>query len=193
MEQIDQWTIDLRSSITQGETLARDFGADAAEINAICRTYPMRITRYYYSLIRRKGDPIWKQCVPSVNELQDLDSPEDPLHEEEDSPVPRLTHRYPDRVLLLITDRCPMYCRFCTRKRMVGRTSTINEKTIAMGIDYIRSHPEIRDVLVGDPLMVSDRKLSALFRAYAIHVEIIRIGTVSVRMPSRITDSCATC
>jgi lysine 2,3-aminomutase len=194
MERMEQWTIDLRNSVTQGEKLAEDFGADASEINATCKEYPMRIPRYYYNLIQGKGDPIWMQSVPSINELQDKSSPEDPLHEEEDSPVPRLTHRYPDRVLLLITDRCPMYCRFCTRKRMVGRTSTITEKTIAMGIDYIRSHPEIRDILLsgGDPLMVSDRKLERIIASLRAipHVQIIRIGTrFPCVLPSRITDS----
>jgi lysine 2,3-aminomutase len=194
MEQMEQWTIDLRNSITKGEMIAEDYEADAEEINAVCRTYPMRIPRYYYNLIRAKGDPIWRQSVPSVSELMDESSPEDPLNEEEDSPVPRLTHRYPDRVLLLITDRCPMYCRFCTRKRMVGRTSTITEKTIAMGIDYIRSHTEIRDVLLsgGDPLMVSDRKLERIISSLRAirHVEIIRIGTrFPCVLPSRISDS----
>jgi lysine 2,3-aminomutase len=193
MEHMEQWTIDLRNSITNGEMIARDFDADAEIINAVCKNYPMRIPRYYYNLIREAGDPIWKQSVPSMSELMDEDSPEDPLHEEEDSPVPRLTHRYPDRVLLLVTDRCPMYCRFCTRKRMVGRTSVISEKTIAMGIDYIRSHTEIRDVLLsgGDPLMVSNRKLELIIsRIRAIpHVEIIRIGTrFPCVLPSRITD-----
>ena len=148
MERMEQWTIDLRNSVTQGAKLADDFGGNAEEIDAVCKAYPMRIPRYYYNLIQEKGDPIWMQSVASVNELMDESSPEDPLHEEEDSPVPRLTHRYPDRVLLLITDRCPMYCRFCTRKRMVGQTSAISEKTIAMGIDYIRGHKEIRDVLL---------------------------------------------
>jgi lysine 2,3-aminomutase len=194
MERMEQWTIDLRNSVTKGEILADDFGADAEEINGVCRSYPMRIPRYYYSLIREKGDPIWKQSVPSACELMDENSPEDPLHEEEDSPVPRLTHRYPDRVLLLITDRCPMYCRFCTRKRMVGRTSSITEKTIAMGIDYIRSHREIRDVLLsgGDPLMVSDRKLERIISSLRAipHVEIIRIGSrFPCVLPSRISDS----
>ncbi len=194
MERMEQWTIDLRNSVTGGGTLARDFGADAEEIDAVCRDYPMRIPRYYYNLIGEKGDPIWTQSVPSVRELMDPCAPEDPLHEEEDSPVPRLTHRYPDRVLLLITDRCPMYCRFCTRKRMVGRTSTITEKTIAMGIDYIRSHREIRDILLsgGDPLMVNDRRLEQIIsRLRAIpHVEIIRIGTrFPCVLPSRITDA----
>ncbi|MDR0842313.1 MAG: hypothetical protein LBP68_02715, partial [Acidobacteriota bacterium] len=106
---MEQWTIDLRNSITSGERIAADFGGDAsmaASIDEVCRNYPMRIPRYYYNLIRAVGDPIWRQAVPSAEELMDECAPEDPLHEEEDSPVPRLTHRYPDRVLLLITDRC---------------------------------------------------------------------------------------
>ncbi|MDR1726365.1 MAG: KamA family radical SAM protein [Acidobacteriota bacterium] len=194
---MEQWTIDLRNSVTSGEKLAADFGGDAgmAEvIDEVCRNYPMRIPRYYYNLIREVGDPIWRQSVPSVEELMDECAPEDPLREEADSPVPRLTHRYPDRVLLLVTDRCPMYCRYCTRKRLVGRTSTITEKTVTMGIGYIRSHPEIRDVLIsgGDPLMVSDRKLEGIIaRLREIpHVEVIRIGTrFPCVLPSRITDS----
>jgi lysine 2,3-aminomutase len=190
---MEQWKLDLRNSVTKGETLREEYDADMDEINEVRDVYPMRIPRYYYNLIREKGDPIWLQSVPTIQELQDTDAPEDPLHEDEDSPVPRLTHRYPDRVLLLITDRCPMYCRFCTRKRMVGRTSDITERTIAAGIEYIRAHTEIRDVLLsgGDPLMVNDAKLEGIIsRLRAIpHVEIIRIGTrFPCVLPSRITD-----
>lgn len=190
---MEQWMLDLRNSVTKGETIREDFDADVSEINDARNVYPMRIPRYYYNLIQEKGDPIWMQSVPSIQELEDRDSPEDPLHEDDDSPVTRLTHRYPDRVLLLITDRCPMYCRFCTRKRMVGRTSDITERTIAIGIEYIRAHTEIRDVLLsgGDPLMVNDEKLESIIsRLRAIpHVEIIRIGTrFPCVLPSRITD-----
>jgi lysine 2,3-aminomutase len=190
---MEQWMLDLRNSVTKGETIREDFDADVSEINDARDVYPMRIPRYYYNLIQEKGDPIWMQSVPSMQELEDRDSPEDPLHEDDNSPVTRLTHRYPDRVLLLITDRCPMYCRFCTRKRMVGRTSDITERTIAIGIEYIRAHTEIRDVLLsgGDPLMVNDEKLESIIsRVRAIpHVEIIRIGTrFPCVLPSRITD-----
>ena len=190
---MEQWMLDLRNSVTKGETISEDFDADVDGINEARAVYPMRIPRYYYNLIREKGDPIWMQSIASIQELQDVDAPEDPLHEDDDSPVTRLTHRYPDRVLLLITDRCPMYCRFCTRKRMVGRTSDITERTIAIGIEYIRAHPEIRDVLLsgGDPLMVNDEKLESIIsRLRAIpHVEIIRIGTrFPCVLPSRITD-----
>jgi lysine 2,3-aminomutase len=191
---MEQWMLDLRNSVTKGETLGADFDADVDVIDEVRDVYPMRIPRYYYNLIREKSDPIWMQSVPSIQELEDLDAPEDPLHEDEDSPVTRLTHRYPDRVLLLITDRCPMYCRFCTRKRLVGRTSDITERTIATGIEYIRAHSEIRDVLLsgGDPLMVNDEKLESIIsRLRAIpHIEIIRIGTrFPCVLPSRITDS----
>jgi lysine 2,3-aminomutase len=194
MEHIEQWMLDLRNSVTKGETIAEDHDVNVADVNEARKVYPMRIPRYYYNLIREAGDPIWNQSVPSIRELQDEDAPEDPLHEDENSPVPRLTHRYPDRVLLLITDRCPMYCRFCTRKRMVGRTSDITEKTIAMGIDYIRSHSEIRDVLLsgGDPLMVSDKKLEHIISSLRAipHIQVVRIGTkFPCVLPSRITDN----
>jgi len=190
---MEEWKQDLRNSVTNGDTIKDKFGADAEEIDEVRAVYPMRIPRYYYNLIREKGDPIWMQSVPTAQELHDEDAPEDPLNEDEDSPVPRLTHRYPDRVLLLITDRCPMYCRFCTRKRMVGRASDITEKTIAAGIQYIRKHTEIRDVLLsgGDPLMVSDQKLEFIISSLRAipHVEIIRIGTkFPCVLPSRITD-----
>ena len=191
---MEQWKADLRNSVTRGESITEDFAGDLDEIEEVRAVYPMRIPRYYYNLIREKGDPIWMQSVPSLAELQDTESPEDPLHEDEDSPVTRLTHRYPDRVLLLITDRCPMYCRFCTRKRMVGRTSDITERTVTAGIEYIRAHTEIRDVLLsgGDPLMVSDEKLESIIsRLRAIpHVEIVRIGTrFPCVLPSRITEN----
>lgn len=191
---MEQWMLDLRNSVNKGETIGAEYDAEVADIDEVRKVYPMRIPRYYYNLIEKEGDPIWLQSVPSIQELQDQDSPEDPLNEDEDSPVPRLTHRYPDRVLFLITDRCPMYCRFCTRKRMVGRASDITEKTIAMGIEYIRSHPEIRDVLLsgGDPLMVSDHKLELIISSLRAipHLQIIRIGTkFPCVLPTRITEN----
>ncbi len=191
---MEQWMLDLRNSVTKGETVDETYNVSVGEINEVRKVYPMRIPRYYYNLIQEKGDPIWMQAVPSIQEVQDEEAPEDPLNEDGDSPVPRLTHRYPDRVLFLITDRCPMYCRFCTRKRMVGRASDITEKTIAMGIEYIRNHPEIRDVLIsgGDPLMVSDQKLEHIIASLRAipHVQVIRIGTkFPCVLPSRITDN----
>ncbi len=119
----------------------------------------MRVPNYYLGLIKEVGDPIWKQAVPDILELQDSVCVADPLEEENQSPVPNLVHRYPDRVLFLVSSECAMYCRFCTRKRKVGgEDMQVTGETISAGINYIAQHPEIRDVIVsgGDPLLLSD-------------------------------------
>src|SRR3989344_2544519 len=109
----------------------------------------MRINPYYLSLIKKKDDAIWKQCIPDENELSDEKGMPDPLCEERDSPVPGLVHRYPDRVLLMISNSCAMYCRFCTRKRRVGDPyKRITKEQILAGIQYIREHKEVRDVIL---------------------------------------------
>jgi len=137
--------------------------------------------------------PIWKQCIPDIKELEDPEGFEDPLCEERDSPVPGLTHRYPDRVLLLVCNQCAMYCRFCTRKRKVGDPfKRITKEQIMKGIEYIQGHPEIRDVLLsgGDPFLLSDSYLEWILKEIRKipHVEIIRIGTrVPCALPHRIT------
>ena len=167
------------------------------EIQEACNSFPMAITPYYASLIN-KEDPLCPnrlQCIPDSRELTkgcgDMD---DPLHEDTDSPVPGLTHRYPDRVLLLVTNECSMYCRFCTRKRKVGdQNRLISDQDIDRGINYITNHPEIRDVLLsgGDPFILSDNRLERIIRKVKEipHVQIIRIGTrTPVVMPQRITE-----
>ncbi|KJR47945.1 Lysine 2,3-aminomutase [Desulfosporosinus sp. I2] len=157
----------------------------------------MAITPYYFSMIDPKDTecPIRKQAIPSIHELSksscDL---EDPLHEEADSPVPGLTHRYPDRVLLLVTDQCSMYCRHCTRRRMAGQTDkALPLNRFKLALEYIRSNPQIRDVLIsgGDPFALSDERLEFILSNLRSipHVEIIRIGTrTPVVLPMRITD-----
>ena len=118
-----------------------------------------------------------------------------PLHEHADSPVPGLTHRYPDRVLFLITDQCAMYCRHCTRRRFAGQNDcSAPSERIDKGIEYIAAHPEVRDVLLsgGDALLVSDEKLEDIIRRLRAipHVEIIRIGSrTPVVLPQRITEN----
>lgn len=165
------------------ERLAQ-LGADSREITRVKRRYPMKVSSHYLGLIQEKDDPIWRQCVPSIKELQDVVNAEDPLHEEEHAKTPYLVHKYPDRVLLLVSNKCAMFCRFCTRKRKVGRSSQIPMGEVMRSIDYIREHPEVRDVIVsgGDPLMRSDRELEQILIALRDipHVEVIRIGT---RMP----------
>ena len=160
--------------------------------------FPMSITPYYLSLIdtdNLENDPIFKQCFPVINELdiQD-DDMNDPLHEDKDSPVPGITHRYPDRVLFLVSNTCAMYCRHCTRKRRVGDKDSIPcREEILKGIEYIRRNDQIRDVLLsgGDPFLLSDEYLDWILTELSSidHIEVIRIGTrTPVVLPHRITD-----
>ncbi|MBQ6235732.1 MAG: lysine 2,3-aminomutase, partial [Clostridia bacterium] len=130
----------------------------------------MAITPYYLSLIDLDDpyDPIRKMAIPRADELNYADYENaDPLHEDTDSPVPGLTHRYPDRVLFLITDMCSMYCRHCTRRRFAGQNDCgVPRAQIEQGIEYVRNHPEVRDVLLsgGDALMVSDALLEDIIK-----------------------------
>lgn len=170
-------------------------GADLKEISKVKKIYPMKVTKHYLNLIKEKDDPIWKQCVPSIEEIHD-NNQADPLMEERDTTVPCIVHRYPDRVLLFVSSKCAMYCRFCTRKRKVGRIKETSLDQIKRGIDYIREHEEIRDVLLsgGDPLMRTDNELEFILKELweIPHVEIIRIGTrIPVVLPSRITKRLA--
>ncbi len=171
---------------------------EKTNIKRALKVFPMAISPYYASLIDPEDPqcPIRIQAVPSLAELQDSSwDLEDPLHEDTDSPTKEscITHRYPDRVLFLISNRCAMYCRHCTRKRRVGNKEyDYSEKVIWEGIEYIREHPEIRDVLLsgGDALLISDEKLDWLIgELFDIpHVEIVRIGTrAPVTLPQRIT------
>ena len=167
-------------------------GADPNEIKKIVRTYPMKVTRYFLNLSRLKDDPIWRQCVPDIKELEDDFNIDDPLMEEDHTPVPFLVHKYPDRVLLLTSSKCAMYCRFCTRKRKVGRIQQIPMDDIFRAIRYIEENPVVRDVVVsgGDPLMRTDAELEMILQRLSRipHVEIIRIGTrMPCVQPSRVT------
>ncbi|MGA3243726.1 MAG: KamA family radical SAM protein [Bacteroidota bacterium] len=186
------WQEMLRQSVDSGKDLVERFGFDKELADRLNKLFHIRVNPYYLSLIRYPGDPIWLQCIPDAVELEDRNAPEDPLNEEVDSPVPSITHRYPDRVLFLVTSQCSMYCRFCTRKRKVSDSTKINSKWIQDGIDYIASHPEVRDVVLsgGDPLMVTDYVLERILSSLRAipHVEIIRLGTkMPCVLPQRIT------
>jgi lysine 2,3-aminomutase len=169
---------------------------EEADIESVLKKFRMAITPYYLTLIDPENPncPIRKQAIPGLAELNvgQFDSL-DPLHEDVDSPVPGLTHRYPDRVLFLITDMCSMYCRHCTRRRFAGvQDRMAGKERIDKCIEYIRNTPQIRDVLLsgGDALLVDDAALESIIsRLREIdHVEIIRLGTrVPVVMPQRIT------
>jgi lysine 2,3-aminomutase len=160
--------------------------------------YPVRVSDYYASLIRRPDDAIWKQCIPDIRELEDEIQCPDPLEEVSLSPVPGLIHRYPDRVVLLVSNRCPVYCRFCMRKRLVGSgDAPMGENELRTALNYIAAHPSIRDVILsgGDPLMLDDESLIKILTGLRAipHVAIIRIGTrIPVTLPSRITPDLCT-
>lgn len=192
---MEQWQTDIKESIDDVETLEKVLGVPAEEVRTIVEQYPMRITPHVLKTIR-PGNAIWKQVVPSAEEGREdaACASGDPLHEEHDSPVPNLVHRYPDRVLLFVTNQCPIYCRFCTRKRFVGSPGTLTPAELKEVLDYIRAHTEIRDIILsgGDPLMVVDRLLERILIGLREipHLEIIRIGTrVPGSLPSRITEN----
>ena len=200
-EQWNDWKWQVKNRIETYEQLSQYFTFDPEEAEGIKKAlakFRMAITPYYLSLIDPNDpyDPIRRQCIPQGAECNiapaDLN---DPLHEDEDSPAPGLTHRYPDRVLFLITDMCSMYCRHCTRRRFAGQKDDESpQDRIEKCIQYIERTPEVRDVLLsgGDALMVSDAKLEYIIsRLRAIpHVEIVRIGSrTPVVCPQRITDN----
>lgn len=186
------WKTLLSKSIETPEEVHRIWGEDLETMQALEKEFNIRINPYYASLIKEKDDPIYKQVVPSKHELIKGCCVDDPLNEERDSPVPSITHRYPDRVLFLVAHECAVYCRFCTRKRKVSDASKISLKYLQAGIDYIKAHPEIRDVVLsgGDPLTLSDRRIEFILKSLREipHVEIIRIGTkIPCVLPQRIT------
>jgi lysine 2,3-aminomutase len=187
------WRQALGQSITRPEEVSHRFDISVSDLRAVVSQYPMRISKYYFSLIQEVNDPIWRQCMPSPLELEDPYGFEDPLNEEGQSPTPGLVHRYPDRVLMCVSNTCAMYCRFCTRKRRVGNPTIgyLNNELLAQ-VKYIEKAPSIRDVLLsgGDPLLLSDEKIEYLLKKLRAipHVEIIRIGSrVPCTLPQRIT------
>lgn len=191
---MEPWQHSLQQSLATPAALAARFGIDPAPLAAVTARYPMRITPHYLGLIREIGDPIWRQCVPDAAELTD-DLPADPLAEENLSPVPAVIHRYPDRAVLLASNVCAVYCRFCTRKRKVGcAAGRLSPDDLLEGIDYLARTPAVRDVLVsgGDPLLLPDAQLEDLLQRLRRlpHVEVVRIGTrVPVTLPERVTEA----
>lgn len=198
-EEWNDWHWQLKNRIETVEDLQKYVSLSEEEVEGVRSTLKMlrmAVTPYYISLIdpNNPNDPVRKQAVPTAKEL--LISSEDqldPLSEDEDSPVPGLTHRYPDRVLFLITDMCAMYCRHCTRRRFAGqKDASAPRERIDRALAYIEQATEVRDVLLsgGDALMVGDKNLEYILqRLRAIpHVEIVRIGSrAPVVLPQRIT------
>lgn len=197
----DSWQWQLSNRITTLEELEEVVNLTEEERKGVklgIQKLNMAITPYYATLIDPDdyNCPIRRQAIPTIKETEisnyDID---DPLHEGADSPVCGLTHRYPDRVLLLVTEECSMYCRHCTRRRFAGhKDSALSKEKIIKAIEYIKNNREIRDVLIsgGDALCISDQKLEFILQKLRVidHVEVIRIGTrTPVVMPQRITEN----
>ncbi len=199
-EQWNDWVWQLTNTIKTVDELKQVINLTPEEEEGVrisSMTIPLNITPYYASLmdVDDPMDPVRMQSVPISHELLRTQyDMADPLLEDTDSPVPGLTHRYPDRVLFLVTNQCSMYCRYCTRRRFSGQVGLgVPKKQMDAGIEYIRNNPEIRDVLLsgGDALLVNDKILEYLLSSLRAipHVEIIRIGTrAPVVFPQRITQ-----
>lgn len=200
-EEWTDWKWQIANRITTVEELEHIVHLTEEEktgVKASLKKLKMAITPYYATLINPNdyNCPIRRQAIPTISETEISKYDRyDPLHETVDSPVPGLTHRYPDRVLLLITQECSMYCRHCTRRRFAGHEdSALSNNNIVKAVEYIKKHKEVRDVLIsgGDALCVSDEKLEFILQNLRkiSHVEVIRIGTrVPVVMPQRITTN----
>lgn len=199
-EDWNDWRWQLRHAIRDIPTLEKVIILTDEEKENLSKTlkkFKMAITPYYAALMDKedKNCPVRMLAVPVLNELfVDASDLDDPLHEDVDSPVPGLTHRYPDRALLLVTHECSMYCRHCTRRRIVGDSSEkMDNKHLEQAFEYIRNTPQLRDIVIsgGDPLILSDEKLNYILTELRKidHVEIIRIGSrMPVVLPQRITD-----
>lgn len=199
-ESWNDWRWHFRNRITTTEELASFIPLSAeeqAQLKLVTIKYPLSITPYYLSLINPEDldDPIRKQAIPSFQEIAlAIMGMEDPLEERRDTVVPGLVHRYPDRVLMVLTNICPMFCRHCTRKREWRNGSWVRTPgEIEAILEYIRRNKNIRDVIIsgGDPLTLSNHRLEevlSMLKGIA-HVEIIRIGTrFPVVLPQRIDD-----
>ena len=190
---MELWQRMVRESVHTVDQLVDKFNLDKKVAEELDEFFQARINPYYLGLIRYPGDPIWLQCVPDKLELRDFEAEEDPLNEEAMSPVPNITHRYPDRALFLVTSQCGIYCRFCTRKRKVGDYGKISMKGLESAFKYLEKHKEIRDVILsgGDPLMLTDAMLEKILKRLREipHIEILRLGTrMPAVLPHRITQ-----
>lgn len=193
------WKWQMQNRITDTDVLCSILNLSETQKQQIEKTaklYRWAISPYYLSLVTEdyEDNPIFKMAVPDIRELMPGGSA-DPMDEEHTSPAPLITRRYPDRLIINVTNQCAMYCRHCQRRRNIGEVDiNAGHEDIKAALSYVSSHPEIRDVLItgGDALLLSDQTLEwILSDLYALtHVEIIRIGTrVPVTLPQRITPA----
>jgi lysine 2,3-aminomutase len=198
-EKWNDWRWQLSHRLNTAEDFEKIFPLTDSEREALSASdlFRVEITPYFVSLIdpNDPDDPVRKQVIPTAGEIVPFTGMmEDSLAEDRHSPVPGLVHRYPDRVLMLVTTQCASYCRYCTRSRIVGDpTATFSRAEFEMQIEYLKRTPQVRDVLLsgGDPLTIAPKLLDELLRRLREipHIEIIRIGSrVPVFMPMRVTD-----
>ncbi|KJS31813.1 MAG: lysine 2,3-aminomutase [Desulfatitalea sp. BRH_c12] len=192
----DDWRKLLSRSILHPGDLPTTLISDADRLAGVIGAFPMKVNPYVLSVIQGAGDPIARQVLPHPDELADADRSLDPLAEECQSPAPQVIHRYPHRVVLLVSDQCAVHCRFCMRKRRVAGGGQVSSEAVHQGLQYIRERSDINEVILsgGDPLMLGDRSLIAILKAVRAiaHIRVLRIHT---RMPSvlpqRVTPSLA--
>lgn len=199
----NDWRWQMRNAARTREQLERMFlltDDERAGIDETRDIFRLGISPYYLSLIDPESEfcPIRMQSIPVKAEARVRPGELlDPLGEDKTRPVPSIVHKYPDRVLFLATDTCSVYCRHCTRRRITkGGEAELDRASLKAGIEYVRSHPEVRDVLIsgGDPFLLSESRLEELLAPLKdiSHVEMIRIGTrIPVCLPMRVTDSLA--
>jgi len=193
----EDWRWQMSHRISDSGALAELFGfneTQCAQIKRVGMRYRWAISPYYASLMEGdiEHDPIRLQSVPSIEELNETGHP-DPMAEELTSPAPCVTRRYPDRLIINVTNKCAMYCRHCQRRRNIGEVDRHSpHESLVAALEYIRKNREIRDVLItgGDALLLSDSKIDWLLSELdkIKHVEIKRLGTRAiVTLPQRIT------
>lgn len=198
----NSWKWQLRNQIKTAEKLKEIFDITQIEFEQLVKVsekFRFAITPYYLSLMQNfnKSDPIYLQCIPQIDELY-YGGKIDPMNESNNNPAGTIVRRYPDRVILNVTNSCAAFCRQCQRRRNIGEKDIyINEASLEESFEYIKNHPEIRDVLItgGDPLTLSDSCIeNILIKIRSIEtVEIIRIGTrIPVTLPQRITSELIT-
>src|SRR6476646_10219684 len=195
---METWQDVLKAnSIRSLDLLAAKFGPenfpDLDRLRQAAENFEFRISPAMVELIKSPDDPIWRQYVPTAEELDVRDGIVDSLNEDADSPVPNITHRYPDRALFLVSPVCASYCRFCTRRRKVGDPEKIPMAQLESAFRYLEEHKEIRDVIMsgGDPFMLSDRRIEYFLKTLREikHLELIRIHTrMPSHLPQRITQ-----
>ncbi len=198
-EKWNDWRWQLSHRLNTTEEIGKVIPLTESETKALNSSglFRVDVTPYFISLINPDDpdDPVRKQIIPRADELQAFTAMmEDSLSEDRHSPVPGLVHRYPDRVLMLVTTQCASYCRYCTRARIVGDPSAqFSRAEFELQIDYLKRTPQVRDVLLsgGDPLVLAPKVLEEILSRLSEipHIEILRIGSrVPVFMPMRVTD-----